>query len=55
MNKVYLNYTYTDSNGITLFRYDCKMYNKVYNITGNVRLGYLTRIVYNGVLYENCN
>ena len=48
MNKVYLNYTYTDSYGITLFLYDCK-------ITGNVRLGYLTRIVYNGVLYANCN
>ena len=39
MNKVYLNYTYTDS----------------YGITGNVRLGYLTRFVYNGVLYANCN
>ena len=36
MNKVYLNYTYTD-------------------YAGNVRLGYLTRIVYNGVLYANCN
>ena len=33
--------------------------NKVYlnytYITGNVRLAYLTRVVYNGVLHANCN